>query len=445
MQSMKDFKGIPSQALKKQTDVLKVAIEEGDSKKVLKCIQGENVNSLIESNIVNDFVNDSFDIWGGDRCRIFLMASPSPTDKHTVSDENKLFLYKNSNGKVFYHIQNDDKPQYLEGSIFTADAIFISDGSYKNLCTDKQIISSVLNITSKRGHTCGDHQTVKEFTTPLGLACYKLDYDVVKALLENGANPNIPGSDFRSLVEMIMIGVGRIDLSVVLNSSRVDLYNKEYILHVDEKPLTTKTINHDVINTAGRILDLLLCHDLNPDFEWTEPFNQCLIQLRKCKRHIVPNRSFEECLAPKKNSDVGKSIIMFMKSSLDMSEKEVEAVTQAMAKPLERLREKVSNEADIGNKKDIAAYNLLAFIDTVDDVQQKTYDAFRIIEREKTDLLFGPGSGEPKMVPGISKDIAKSHHAAKSSVSFWKPTAEAKPSATQPSRPTPIFMSAKFN
>lgn len=111
----------------------------------------------------------------------------------------------------------------------------------------------------------------KELSTPLGLAISKLDYNIVKTLLENGANPNMLGSDNRSMIETLMCGIGHIICRQVLNQPIKQNLRLSVTFSLPIKVKTT--MKEKVIKTAEAILDLLLSYDLKSDVEWTEVFN----------------------------------------------------------------------------------------------------------------------------------------------------------------------------
>jgi len=121
------------------------------------------------------------------------------------------------------------------------------------------------------GEIDGDNNQ-HEFTTPLGLAVFQLNYTIVRILLENGANPNITGNVNRSMIEMVMISMG-----VIAQGQAMDqpLKRKLQVTRDFSLPIKIKTtIRSSVIQNAHEVLDLLLCYGLKPHAVWTTLFEK---------------------------------------------------------------------------------------------------------------------------------------------------------------------------
>lgn len=157
---------------------------------------------------------------------------------------------------------------FQEMDLLLADAIFreneesalyyINEGANVNalLCTPKYMKISDKDILS----------------TPLHFAIQKLNYNLTKLLLENGANPNIINTEGSSTLELLLLGLETIAMSEMTGEN--EEYTPKFLsfLHIDKKfkrPIKLLKEHHEA---ADQILDLLLAYGMNKEINWSSKF-----------------------------------------------------------------------------------------------------------------------------------------------------------------------------
>ncbi|MBA2649663.1 MAG: hypothetical protein H0U75_08755 [Legionella sp.] len=137
-----------------------------------------------------------------------------------------------------------------------------------------------------------------EEITPLGIAVTNIDLQMTQLLLENGACPNLTATQNRSVVELLMISIGSIEIT--------SGQSKKHPMTVFgiKTPINIKTVQQGItseqIENAHKIIDLLLCYGLKKVFKWTEEFEQAIYNLTQAAqneyRTLVKRQAFPQII-----------------------------------------------------------------------------------------------------------------------------------------------------
>lgn len=176
-----------------------------------------------------------------------------------------------------------------EGEILLPDDVMalvaaIKAGSEKKIlaCIKSGVnLNTLISEHMAIGFNSGSVKSKQKLSTPLALAVLQLDYDIVKILLMNNADPNMLGSDNRSVIEVLMLSIANIIINQILHRP----LERNVRLAIKVKT----TMNEKIIKTAHTILDLLLSYGLKPNIEWTEFFNQGIQELTQTSRDEEKN------------------------------------------------------------------------------------------------------------------------------------------------------------
>jgi hypothetical protein len=275
------------------------------------------------------------------------------------------------------------------------------------------------------------------FSTPLGLAVYQLEYDIVKMLLEHGANPNIDGShdgNAQSLIERLMMGISIIDMNNVLGQPT----KRNLTFFGISSPFkVSKTISPAVIDNVEKLLDLLLCYDLNPDIAWTNAF-------KKSNEMLIS--AIEDCHSFQAKQDARLELINAFRNIFKNRLKEL-----SMKNKLELIVSRGILWLGRKIEKRDSVYHLPDYIASVSEVQDKAKAAVTEIKQEKVALnnaiesaLKGV-SGWVKEITNIaseytnfSKEVAEKRLKEKKTLKFWKTVDQKKVIALETKKITQI-------
>lgn len=108
--------------------------------------------------------------------------------------------------------------------------------------------------------------------TPLQMAVYRLDYKLVKLLLENGANPNILNAKNQSTLELLMMAIRMYVINEGLGEEEQYVPKIFALLSIQKEFSRPIKLDQSKLTTAKQILDLLLCYGLNPNSKWTQKY-----------------------------------------------------------------------------------------------------------------------------------------------------------------------------
>ncbi len=276
-------------------------------------------------------------------------------------------------------------------------------------------IKTGVNVNAMVPEDVADNPGTVKFTTPLGLAVPQLNYKIVKILLENGADPNILSSDDQSLLERLMIGLATIDLDNALGKPtkrKLTLFGNSLPIEVDN------SITSDVIGNAEKLLDRLLCYDLNPQIEWTSEFN-------KGNQHITETIQYSH-----QTQAIKYAPSEMLKIFGEATKKELNVKSKLS---LGVMRGILWVKAHTGKKS--SAYHLPDYIASVSEVRNKVIEAAAEIKKEKVNLSNSAIASALHGVSGwvndvsnlvtqynsnFSKEVAKKRFKEKKMLKFWK-------------------------
>lgn len=156
-------------------------------------------------------------------CKLFLMSRRGQ-ESYKISDKNHLYLYKETNNKAFYCIQEDGRNKEYNVELSFQNEQFNNEQFNSAACDNKQLVIEIFDITSKRGHTLFGDQLVypRHHYADLSLKFKSRDkiLEIMAAHLKEGDPRRMNKHAKFSLKEMI-----RNDMPIVIISKN----RQEYI------------------------------------------------------------------------------------------------------------------------------------------------------------------------------------------------------------------------
>lgn len=245
--------------------------------------------------------------------------------------------------------------------------------------------------------------------TPLQLAITKLNYVLVKILLEHCADPNIQDSDNTSTLEYVMLALGNRTLKEAKEA------DENTILSFFKKLSGHNTFSEQDITTASNILDILLCYNIQPRARWSQNFTDSIETITQKDRY--------------------KNVItkMHQKSyQLSRDDKETTTTLKGNIVKISEWAKRIYSDLILKEEKS-PPNSLVEFIDTQKTFQDDIQHASQLIQQEKTTLsyqyyqqLYQTSSLPRDLISltlqyiDITKEVAEKRYTEKRTINFWR-------------------------